>query len=235
MSFILKINFIANPKNNNKRKVKPRSKRGSSRRLTLNKQPSSLMSLGSRGFPNRLRCVHKYVDAFAASIGAGVTTTRVYSCNGMYDPDVTGAGHQPIYFDQLGAIYDHYVVMRSTITVKFLGFGDNQMVSLYIDDDASPTSSPITACEQGSGSLQLVAAANTRPTILKKSWTAKSIFGGDIYDNTALRGSPLVNPTEQSYFVVQFATVSALAYNYTMVVEVVYDAVWTELQNVASS
>lgn len=44
---------------------------------------------------------------------------RIYSANGLYDPDVTGIGHQPRGFDQIKTMYDHYYVRQSKITVDF--------------------------------------------------------------------------------------------------------------------
>ncbi len=44
---------------------------------------------------------------------------RIYSANGLYDPDVTGIGHQPRGFDQIKTMYDHYHVLQSKITVDF--------------------------------------------------------------------------------------------------------------------
>lgn len=42
---------------------------------------------------------------------ATYTVNRVvYRLNGMFDPDLTGAGHQPYYYDQWSAMYQNYKV-----------------------------------------------------------------------------------------------------------------------------
>jgi len=43
----------------------------------------------------------------------------VLSLNGLYDPDATGSGHQPRGFDQLLALYDHYVVLEAKARISF--------------------------------------------------------------------------------------------------------------------
>lgn len=59
-----------------------------------------------------------YGAKFTLTPGAGGTVANhVFSANGCYDPDITGAGHQPRGFDQLMALYDHYVVKNSKIEV----------------------------------------------------------------------------------------------------------------------
>jgi len=49
----------------------------------------------------------------------GVTGTNVWQfcANGMYDPDVTGTGHQPMYYDNYSNIFARYRVKYSTISV----------------------------------------------------------------------------------------------------------------------
>ena len=47
---------------------------------------------------------------------AGISAYHVFSLNGMYDPDITGVfGHQPRGFDQLMALYEHYVVIGAKV------------------------------------------------------------------------------------------------------------------------
>ena len=63
------------------------------------------------------------------SFSAGETSLGVeayaFRANGLYDPDVTGTGHQPYGFDQYMVLYQRYKVLRSRITVSFAPSGDN--------------------------------------------------------------------------------------------------------------
>lgn len=67
-------------------------------------------------FPDRVRVTLPYVETIAI-LGATVTPYEyVFSGNDAYDPNQTGVGHSPMYFDQLAAIYKFYIVRGSTIS-----------------------------------------------------------------------------------------------------------------------
>lgn len=75
--------------------------------------------LGPRefGFPNSIITKLRYCDTTVLTGTSGIKAGVVFAANGLYDPDVTNAGHQPMFFDQFAAIYDQYVVLGSKITV----------------------------------------------------------------------------------------------------------------------
>jgi len=63
-----------------------------------------------------------YCESFTINPGTGgATGTRVYSCNGLFDPSVTGVGHQPAGFDELMGIYAEYIVVGSTCKLTCRG------------------------------------------------------------------------------------------------------------------
>jgi hypothetical protein len=42
---------------------------------------------------------------------------RSFAANGLYDPDITGVGHQPLGFDTFASVYLDYLVLKSTLHV----------------------------------------------------------------------------------------------------------------------
>lgn len=65
------------------------------------------------------------LDPKPEQLGAGGSNTYVYSANGCFDPDVTGVGHQPMYFDNFAAVYGKYKVLWSKITITVLNSNVN--------------------------------------------------------------------------------------------------------------
>ncbi len=50
----------------------------------------------------------------------GAVTIHRYAMNGLFDPDLTSTGHQPMGFDQLAEIYKGYRVISAKITAHFV-------------------------------------------------------------------------------------------------------------------
>jgi hypothetical protein len=72
--------------------------------------------------PDQLKATHKYVDNYIMTGGTGgvLGTAFQYSMNSLYDPYMSGGGHQPYGFDQLTPWYSTYVVTDVELTVTLL-------------------------------------------------------------------------------------------------------------------
>lgn len=189
------------------------------------------------GFPKTLSIRHKYSDSITFACSAGSTPSYVYSCNGMYDPDITGTGHQPLYYDQLAAIYNHYHVVASKfkLTLTNSSTSVSQNITVFVNDDSTIVPNYQSIKEQSSASSSIVVPF-TSPLVMTKYWSAKKNFGGSIISNPNLEGTVSSNPTEQSTFCV-FAQASDGSGSVTTFgfVEIEYTAVWTELKDIAQS
>lgn len=76
---------------------------------------------GKNPLPRKYVCKLTYSDIVNIN-GSGVfrSVDRVFSHNSIFDPDVTGTGHQPRYYDQLAGIYDFYRVLGCKIKVNYI-------------------------------------------------------------------------------------------------------------------
>lgn len=57
------------------------------------------------------------LDPKPEALGATGSNVWQFCGNGLYDPDITGVGHQPMYFDNYAALYNKYRVIKSYISV----------------------------------------------------------------------------------------------------------------------
>lgn len=61
-----------------------------------------------------------YVENFAIDAAAGVVAYKNYSANGLFKPNNSGSGHQPLGFDQMMELYNSYTCLSSAITATFM-------------------------------------------------------------------------------------------------------------------
>jgi len=88
-------------------------------------------------------------------INPGVTYGQyTFRGNSLFDPDYTSAGHQPLYYDQLAAVYGRYRVQTATIHIKCVSVGAvaAQIVIIPVSDVTTITT-PSTALEHARASV----------------------------------------------------------------------------------
>lgn len=193
------------------------------------------------GFPKELRMKHRYCETFNFAGTAGAINNQTFSCNGMYDPNTTGAGHQPMYFDQLSAIYNHYTVLASKITISAV-IADTVInpvhLVCYVNDDSTLTPASIQArMEQSTARFTTVLPSGNGRAVLTNRWSATQNFGPGAISDPNLQGDATTNPTEQQFYTIsgQVADlVSSWGISGVYVV-IEYDAIWQELKDIASS
>jgi len=193
--------------------------------------------LGPQAFPKQLFNTLKYSDAplliLSGTTGLG---QHIFSCNGLYDPNITGTGNQPLYFDQLSAVYNHYTVLRSRIKVTFGATSAAAHVySIVVEDDTSGAVSPIVASERPMSVSKMASPQNDGLTTLSLSWDAAQVFGPNPQAQDSLQGSAASNPSEQSYFIIQGYDTSLAGSTHTIYVQMEFDVVWDEFATTARS
>lgn len=192
--------------------------------------------LGRQPIPKQLFNRLKYAETVNVPIGVSGLGSYLYSCNGMYDPNTTGTGHQPMYFDQWSAMYNHYTVLKSTMKATVVANTTGATIfSLGQDDDTTiNAANSYTIWERPGYQTKVVnAPVNPENTSLWSKWDAKKVFGADPQSDPALQGSATANPTEQTFYVIYFDTTPSTYV--TVLVEIWYDVVWDEYVSMVSS
>lgn len=209
--------------------------------LTSRRNPRPSRSLGALGFPKMLKVKHRYVGApVQLNCVAGTMGTYIWSANSLYDPDYTSSGHQPMYFDQMSLIYNHYVVIAAKITLRIQTSEDplGPMIGcLWIDDNATTTATSIShVAEFGKNPIKNFGGPNTDPnTMFSRKWSAKKTFGAGTLANNSLQGTAGGDPTEVSYFKFSYNTVDATSATIYITAVLEQVAVWKELKEIAQS
>lgn len=197
------------------------------------------------GVPQRLRINHRYCATLKRTSTGGALNTYVFSANGMYDPDITGTGHQPSYFDNMSALYDHYTVLSSRIKLRLVSSiadatGSSLQCAIMVTDGTGITVTNVENMIEQPRCVwtHLSALSNTYgpQNSLQIGFNAWRTFGSRALSDAELRGSPAANPTEQQYYTIGLCeatgtgTVAAI---YEVVIE--YQAEWTEPKQNASN
>jgi len=183
-------------------------------------------------FPARTTRKLRYSTSFTLSSASGVVASQVFSANGLFDPDITGTGHQPMGFDQLMLSYNHYAVLSARIVAVFR----NTTTSVpTVSISVSPTPTPITVIDQilefgmlNRDVLEVKGSGETTRT-LEAMCSIRKVQGvKNVVDVTDLQGSAAANPVEQTYFVVQMWDTTATTGSCIVDCIIEYVATFTE-------
>lgn len=168
--------------------------------------------------------------------GIGALPQRLYSANGLWDPYVPTGGHQPIGFDQMMLMYEHYTGIRAKLTVNFHNASPSPMrVGVLLAPDTTPLPDIFTLMENGLVKTIVLDTATNRSTgqITLECDIAK-YFGKrnykDCMDDLTLRGDIANNPTEQAYFCIfgyePFGTGDDISVGFDVMIS--FDSIYSE-------
>lgn len=183
-------------------------------------------------FPARTSRKLRYSTNFSLSSTAGAVVSQVFSANGMFDPDITGTGHQPMGFDQMMLSYNHYTVTGSRILCTFKNTTAAVPV-VSISVMATPT--PITVIDQilefgmlDRDNLEIKGVTGANKTIESRCSIRKVQGVKDVIDVTDLQGSAAANPVEQTYFHCQLWDAAGGNQSCSVDCIIEYSAIFTE-------
>lgn len=169
-----------------------------------------------------------------------------YSANGLTNPGgAIGPAHKPLYFNQMIALYDHYHVTYSKISVSFAGSGavepsnNSYVMTIFNDDDGAVLPNfGLPERPTAKSTLININSYMQRPVSpITASYSASKVFGSGTMANDALRGDGVANPLEGQYFQLRLAQCDGGGDNTTLYfhVEIEYSVIWNELKDVIAS
>jgi hypothetical protein len=161
--------------------------------------------------------VFNYTDTVNIASSSGSLAQKQWRLNSLFDPDFTGTGHQPRYFDQLcggAGPYSKYRVTHANVTVEFSSTtADAGVLGFYAAGPTPASAVPIAANYAGSqGEIPEWASGFIVPNMgvpLIRRWsipihsitgtTASVVRNADIY--SAFYSA---NPAAEPVFTVQY-------------------------------
>ncbi len=211
----------------------PRRKRGRStfrrkRRFVRRRtRPSSFrrrrrVPLPIGGFGNKRMVKLRYSDLKEFDVPVGGSTFNIYRANSVFDPDETGAGHQPLGFDQWMLAYQTFTVIGCKMHVRIMGelVGDQSPVAVCILKTGTVADEALLNTLQTVrehprhlasriGYLGNASSFNSRSANLTATWSARKWFGKRFIVGSADHmGGQTTNPTTQAFLTVKAFSIS---------------------------
>lgn len=196
---------------NNRRYRKSRPKRKATKakkagRANLRRYGTTYSRAINGPMANRQIVKMRYSEDINLTAGVSLNSYD-FRANSIYDPNLSGTGHQPLAHDQWGNFYDHYCVLGAKIWVKMYHTNntntDSVFFSLALQDTSNTMTSQSMIREQPRTSWTMVSppGAGQSQKNLSKKFSAKRFFGAKsviTWDKlSATFGS---NPTEDALF-----------------------------------
>lgn len=192
------------------------------------------------GFPNQIITKLRYCEILNTTSTSGARGGNIWRANGIFDPDVTGVGHQPMFRDSYAALYNHYRVLGSKIRVTYVSNAGNESTDgpwvccLLGGDDATFPSVPQTSMESNDSQWAILPADKGETVTLEMTFDPASNLGqeGEHDDQEGAVGG---DPGEQYYFDSCFYDAAGNTSNVFMFVELFYTVKFYELQSQAQN
>jgi len=166
-------------------------------------KPRKMLSIG---FPKKMITKVRYVTHITLNPGAaGTAAHHIFKANGLFDPDITGVGHQPMTFDQYMAVYDNYTVIGSKIRATFINESDDYsyFVGGALKRETTTVANVEELIEQGQVKYRTVTEqpAGKPNNVITLNYSAKKFHKiKSLLNESMLRGDDGHNPTEGAYY-----------------------------------
>lgn len=208
--------------------------------LTAAARPTAIRSVprSLNPFPSVKWAVHRYADrvSFAQPAGIGAGTGYQFRANSLYDPDLTGGGHQPMFRDECAAQYAAYTVLSSQIKITIPnvpGFNVPAWFSLVTDDSSTSETNRTQIWETRKGWTVTTPSLRNTNLVLRASFDAAKILGTTrkaVLADDSFKTGKDSNPNRNWYFNFWMQPLSAIDQLPAMdvVIEMSFVTIWRD-------
>nr|WAE42382.1 MAG: capsid protein [Cressdnaviricota sp.] len=156
-------------------------------------------------FPTMKTVKMRYCDNFVLDAVSGGPATYSFRTNSIFDPNYTSTGHQPYGHDQWQAVYNHYEVVASKITVKFLSAASGSaaacsVVGIAIKDDNTYETNFDTIREVKDSKYKIMPGYGISMASVTTSWKPKRYFPSTMSSELGAHFGN--NPNDGMYYIV---------------------------------
>lgn len=217
------------------------------RRSMFRRRGRGLRSLtGLMGQPSRKLVRMRYTESLQIAPAAFSTAVYFFSANNIFDPNVTGTGHQPRGHDQWAAFYNHYVVIGSVCKVYFdasiakndTGVNHAIAVGVMLNDDTTSTGGPVENKENNWCKTRYINNNENPRTVISQKFNNKRLGVTKPLSDDKVKASFGASPAEQAYYevMVQDLTNTTVAIGPVQcTVEIEYIVVLIEPKDIGAS
>lgn len=145
----------------------------------------------------------RYFDQKSISPGtAGSPGVTIFTANNVHDPDHTGVGHQPRYFDEYMGLYNRFLVLGAKIQVQAVNLDTNpNTVGISILEASTPKLDITDYSEVANSARRTLDVAGSGQAIkyLTAKWSGKKWFHKpNLTTEYDLTGSSSAGPSTNS-------------------------------------
>lgn len=214
---------------------------GKRRRFRARRRRGAMSSIGKTNpFPKRFSTTLRYEEDLTLNPGLGTMACNVFRAGSCFDPNFTGIGHQPRYFDEIMANYNHYVVIGSKITaICANGQNDAVILGIQMNANGATVATFNDLCENRNSVYTWVGEQNSTQLgrVRMKYSPKKFLSRSHPLSDPDLKGTLTTNPNENAFFSVCVAAHDPGVDIGNVVVRVIIDyiVVFIEPKTVAQS
>lgn len=192
-------------------------------------------------FPARVTKRLRYSSFSTLTSTTGAVSAYVLRANDLFDPDFTSTGHQPMGFDQMMTLYNHFVVVRARVIVTFSSTAAAPLtVCIRQDADSSALTVADRIIEFGGcvkADLEFKGVSGSVRTLELALDVAKlqGVSALAITSDPSLQGTAAASPIEVTYFHIQSWNSQGITGSCAIDFILEQDAVFLEPRDLAQS